>query len=89
MKEFPKTRSTLRPEPIVIDEYSVWVASNITPVSEKAVDDITLDFEGYEYDLIQYEKDEYIQLVADKNAELENQMESTQEVIDFLLFGAE
>lgn len=34
MKDYGKTRSTVRPEEKVIDEFSVWIASNIQAVSE-------------------------------------------------------
>ena len=53
-----KVRANEQPEEIVIDESSVWIAENITTV-------IVPDEDGqshteYEYDLKQYEKDEYI-----------------------------
>ena len=35
-------------------------------------------FTGFEYNLIQYDKDEYISLIDDKNASLEQQMTDTQ-----------
>ena len=51
-------QSTVKPEPIEIDEYSVWVAENI---QERTIE----DEEGnshieYEYELTQLTKDEYI-----------------------------
>ena len=81
MKQYQKVRSTMQPEPIVIDDYSVWVAENITPVTEEATGDGTGGFEGYEYDLTQYEKDEYIQMISEKNASLATEMTSTQEAL--------
>jgi carbon monoxide dehydrogenase subunit G len=45
--------STIKPEPMRIDEYSVWVHTDISPVSSD-------DFNGFEYDMVQYEKDEFI-----------------------------
>ena len=45
--------------------------------------------EGYEYDLTQYTKDEYIKMIDDKNAALGKQLETTQEAVDFLLLGGE
>lgn len=77
MKEYGKVRSTVQPEPKVIDEFSVWVAENITPVSEPGVDDQE-GFEGYEYDLTQYDKDEYIKMMDEKNAALEEELTATQ-----------
>ena len=35
MKEYGKVRSTKQPEQKVIDDYSVWVAANITPVTNR------------------------------------------------------
>ena len=70
-------RSTQQPETQVIDEYSVWVAENITPVSEPGTDEQP-GFVGYEYDLTQYTKDEYIKMIDEKNAALETQVTDTQ-----------
>ena len=56
MKDYGRVRSTVRPKPIEIDSYHVYVNSNIMEI-------ITDDFNGYEYDMIQYEKDEYIMLL--------------------------
>lgn len=68
---------------LIIGTDTVYVHSNIKPVETEDGSEI------YEYNETQYTKDEYIHLLAEKNTTLENQMESTQEVIDFLLFGAE
>ena len=77
MKEYGTVRSTKQPESKVIDDFSVWVAENITPVSEPGTDEQP-GFTGYEYDLTQYTKDEYIQLIDEKNASLEAEITSTQ-----------
>ena len=77
MQQYGKVRSTQQPETQVIDEYSVWVAKNITPVSEPGTDEQP-GFVGYEYDLTQYTKDEYIKMIDDKNAALETQVTDTQ-----------
>lgn len=58
MVNYGKVRAAEAPENIVIDEFSVWIAENITTVTVP-------DEEGhtrteYEYDLKQYPKDEYI-----------------------------
>lgn len=37
MINYGKVRSTIKPEPIVIDEFSVWQHTNIQPVSEMLV----------------------------------------------------
>ena len=77
MKQYGKVRSTQQPEPKVIDDYSVWISENITPVSESGADEQS-GFTGYEYDLTQYTKDEYIKIQAEKNAALEQQVTDTQ-----------
>lgn len=77
MKQYGKVRSTQQPEPKVIDDYSVWISENITPVSESGADEQS-GFTGYEYDLTQYTKDEYIRMIDDKNIALETQITDTQ-----------
>ena len=77
MKEYGKVRSTKQPEQKVIDDYSVWIADNITPVTEAGTDEQP-GFTGYEYDLTQYTKDEYISMIDEKNASLETQVTDTQ-----------
>lgn len=63
-----------------IDDYSVWVAANITPVTEAGTDEQP-GFTGYEYDLTQYTKDEYIKMIDDRNTSLEDQMTQAQEAM--------
>lgn len=77
MQQYGKVRSTQQPETQVIDEFSVWVAENITPVNEPGTDEQE-GFIGYEYDLTQYTKDEYIKMIDEKNAALETQVTDTQ-----------
>jgi hypothetical protein len=64
MIDYGKVRSTVAPEPMVIDEFSVWVHSNITPVEE---DNGEETFVGFEYDMVQYDKDEYIKIITEKS----------------------
>lgn len=77
MKDYGKVRSTVRPEEKVIDEFSVWIASDIQGITEAGIDDQE-GFTGFEYNLIQYDKDEYIRMMSDKNDELEQQVTDTQ-----------
>lgn len=70
--------SAKRPEAITMDDYSVWVASNIEEVEKPAENQ-----KFYQYTLIQYTKDEYIQTLP-----TQAQLESTQEALDFLLLNA-
>lgn len=76
MKDFGKTRSTVKPDAVVIDDNSVWVHSDIQEVHESMGEDQS--FDGYEFNMIQYEKDEYILMMSDKNAALEKQVTDTQ-----------
>ena len=71
MINYGKTKSTVRPNGIVTDEKSVWVHTNIVEITEE-------EFIGYEYDMVQYDKDEYITLLAEKNISLEDELTSTQ-----------
>ena len=67
MTIYNEVRSTVNPDAMKIDEYSVWVA-----------EDIRQDGSEWVYTLMQYEKDEYIKLMVDKNAALEEQLTDTQ-----------
>lgn len=75
MIEHGKVRSTVSPDPLVIDEHSVWVHSNITPVEEAVGEEM---FTGFEYDMIQYDKDEYIKIITEKNQNMEAQLTDVQ-----------
>lgn len=75
MIEHGKVKSTVAPEPLVIDEHSVWVHSNITPITEKIGEET---FNGFEYTMIQYDKDEYIRIMDQKNKTFEKQITDTQ-----------
>jgi hypothetical protein len=69
MIDHGKTRSTIKPEQLVIDEYSVWIHSDIQSIHEMNSDH---EFNGYEYNMIQYDKNEYIQMIANRNNETNN-----------------
>ena len=76
MKDFGKTISTVKPDAVVIDDNSVWVHTDIQEVHESVGEDQS--FDGYEFNMIQYEKDEYILMMSEKNSELEKQVTDTQ-----------
>ena len=61
-------RSTVKPKELVIDEFSAWINSNTIEVSENVGEDN--EFIGYQYDCTQYEKDEYIKIISEDNANL-------------------
>lgn len=52
-----KVQSTVKPQAVEIDEFSVWIAENIQEVTVK--DEEGKEHIEYEYELIQLEKDEY------------------------------
>lgn len=53
MIDYGKVRSAVKPQPIEIDEYSVWVNTDIRAVKDE-------EFIGYEYGAKRYDKNEYI-----------------------------
>lgn len=70
-------RCTVKPEEKTIDDYSVWIASDIKEVTEDPAGNQE-GFKGWEYTLVQYDKDEYIKLIDEKNASLEQQATEAQ-----------
>lgn len=87
MIDYGKQKSTVRPEELELTETKVFVSSNVTEVNEDETDGQP-GFVGYEFDLIEYDKDEYIKIQAEKNESLQNQVEVTQEALDYILFNS-
>ena len=77
MIDYGTQRSTVKPLELELTETKVFVASNIISVNEPDTEDQP-GFTGYEFDLVEYDKDEYIKLQAEHNAALEQQMTDTQ-----------
>ena len=74
MKAYTKIRGSMEVVPnIEVNIDTVYVRSNIVAVNES-------DFTGWEYDEIQYGKDEFIE-------QLEERQNATFSVVDFLLMG--
>lgn len=76
MVDYGKVRSTVKPEPIVIDEFSVWQHTNIQDVSENVGEEN--EFVGFEYNMIQFTKDEFILNQAAEKEALQQQITDTQ-----------
>lgn len=76
MTNYGRVRSTVKPENIVIDDFSVWQHTDIQEISENVGEEN--EFIGFEYTMIQYEKDEYIKQMDEKNQQLEGQITDTQ-----------
>ena len=77
MIDYGKQRSTVKPDELELTETKVFVSSNITEVNEPETDEYS-GFTGYEFDLIEYSKDEYIKIQAEKNATLEDEITQAQ-----------
>ena len=75
MNEYKNVQSAIKPKEIEIDEYSVWVNSDIKEIS---VTDENGSHTEYEFNQIQYTKDEYIRLICEQNKAFENELTDTQ-----------
>lgn len=81
MQKYVNVRATAESvKPLEIDEYRVYVNTGITEIHEEAKDeDLSSGFDGFEIETQEiYEKDEYIQLMAEKNSSLEEQATEMQ-----------
>ena len=78
MKDYGIVHSTEKPPEIQVTTTNVFIASNITSYSNTYDGHIE---KGYEYHYVKYDKDEYIQLMAQENKNLEEQVLTTQEAI--------
>lgn len=81
MQKYVKVRSTA-PEvlPLEIDEYHVTLNNGITEIHEAPSEEgMDGGFDGWEIaEQIIYEKDEYIKVISDKNAVLEQETTNLQ-----------
>lgn len=71
MVDYGRIRSTVRPEEQVVDEFSVWVNTDIQEVKVDHDGDVHTEFE---FKQIQYSKDEFIELISEQNKELNHLM---------------
>ena len=77
MKDMGTIQGSLQQaQPLIVGTDTVYVHTDIVP--------ITTDQEGkpvealFQYHEVQYDKDEYIKFLSEKNSELENQLTDTQ-----------
>lgn len=75
MIDYGTVRSTIKPNKVEIDEYSVWVNSNITEIVVQSEDESHTE---YEFNQVRYTKDEYIKMIDERNSTLESQLNDTQ-----------
>lgn len=80
MIDYGRIRGTVRPEEKVIDEYSVWINTDVTEV--EIVDECGKRIE-YEFAQKRFTKDEYLKMLIEDNsvAELENAVLELAEII--------
>lgn len=67
MTDYGIVKSAVKPEEKVVDEYSVWVNTDVTQTAD-----------GWEYHMMQYSKDEFLALMDEKSDALEEQLTDTQ-----------
>ena len=77
MKDLGIVQSTVKPSEVDIKDTKVFIASDIKEVKEEGTDGQP-GFEGYSYNLIEYDKDEYIKLLQQQNEELATEVTNTQ-----------
>jgi len=71
MKNYGKVQSLNQPQEIEIKEEKVFLASNIQPYTTVVEDK---EESGYEYDYVEYTKDEYIKLLSQQSQRLEEEL---------------
>ena len=64
MTDYGTVQSAVRPDEKVVDEYSVWVNTDIAETAG-----------GWEYHMVQYTKDEYIKLMDEANKKAQADLE--------------
>lgn len=75
MIDYGKVRSTVKPDEVEIDEYSVWVNNDIKEIEVQSENETHTE---YEFHQIRYAKDEYIKMINERNTTLESQLTDTQ-----------
>lgn len=55
---------------IEVNVDTVYIRTNIVKIDEE-------DFEGWQYDEVQYQKDRYIELISEENNDLKQRIEAT------------
>ena len=75
MINYGRTQSTERPDPVEIRDTIVFVASNI---EETIVPTEEGDITQYEFDLVGYDKNEYLKMMIDLEADMNAQLLDAQ-----------
>ena len=75
MKNHGQVRSTVEPLAVEITASKVFVASDIEEITVTMGEDTHVEFQ---FNLIEYDKDEYIRMMSDKNESVEQELTNTQ-----------
>lgn len=75
MKNHGQVRSTVEPLAVEITASKVFVASDIEEITVTMEEDTHVEFQ---FNLIEYDKDEYIRMMSDNNESLEQELTNTQ-----------
>lgn len=81
MKNYGKVQSLNQPQEIEIKEDKVFIASNIQSYTIEVEDK---EENGYEYDYVEYSKDEYIALLSQQSHQLAEELAAAK-----ILLGVE
>jgi hypothetical protein len=71
MIDYGTVYSSIRPNDVKIDDYSVWVSTDIKEIDEDG-------FVSYSFLQKRYTKDEYIKLLGEENGALSTELTNTQ-----------
>lgn len=83
MKDYGLTKSTIKPEPFKMDEYSVYICTDIEPFEKEIEGEM---FTGWQYKMVRYSKDEYIMLQQQK---IDEEITNTQLALCEIVEGME
>lgn len=75
MKYYEKVRSTVEPKELEVLATKVFVAADVQKVSVEIEGETVKE---YEYNLTEYDKNEYIEIISKKNKELEEEVTDTE-----------
>lgn len=78
MKDYGLQRSCVKPLDVEITETLVFVASDVKEVHEETTGENAPEFNGFEFQLLEYTKDEYIKLQADEITRTSEELTNTQ-----------
>ena len=73
MTDYGRIRSAERPDEITVDDYSVWVSTDIGEIEDIYEGEVHIE---YEYNSVQYAKDEYIKMMIEKGKENDRLMDT-------------